>query len=100
MAPEWAFPIKPHEHLWHDLPPKVQKFWTSITPAYTETIWNKFNDGTYSDDVKKPYEEFSWSDMTEDEVEMALRIGYTEWNFAEEVSKETTSILSPSDDCV
>ena len=76
----------------------MKEFWKTVTPTYNLSIWDNYDDSP--DWVKKPYEEFSWGNMSDNDKQIWSLVGYNRWNLAWEVIKERTSTLSPSDDCI
>jgi hypothetical protein len=81
-------------HWWYQLSEQVQEFYNSTTPAWNKHIWDN------ASSLHEPPFDFSWSNMTDDQQELGRRIGYTEWSWEGEVSKDILFILPCSDDCV
>ena len=99
-APVWSDPLTHFGHYWDELPELVQEFYNSTIPDLDQSSWDD-DDSSIWDDAYSPTPfDFSWSDLTDEQQELGRRIGYTEWSWEGEVSKDILFILSRSDDCV
>lgn len=69
-APVWSDPLTHWDYYWDGLPEQVQEFYISTIPNLNQSTWDE--------------EEFmmpDWSDMTDEQLELARGIGYTEWSW-------------------